>query len=501
MRAAGPSGDGATESSPRELATQALERFLDREHRYTARFVTAGDRPGVLGDSVTTSAEATRVLEEWRCESGHSTLDEAITLAAELGGPLARLLVLTDSIAPPEIGDGRIEWWSFGRARENVAIVSAARTPSDQNERCLFEILNLGEEPARRRLTVQVAGEPQPREDVVLPLRPGESRRFTYTLSPGAGEIRATLEADALPLDDSVTLLPRNARPVRTQLSFRNADLREAVVRGLRATGRAEIVGDGADLLLTDDPDSSVSGTRTWIVRFLALPDGVTFEGPFIVEKTHPLTAGLSLAGVFWGASREEIPGRPLLSVGNVTLIATEAAGGTRHDTFVNLRLGLSRIVESTAWPVLFWNLLEWRSEFAPGPRATNLRLGTEGSVVLPRDAKRARIRSPRGEEQLIALTDAAPRIALRADEIGRYVVESVDRDPPVEYEIAVHPLRRDESDLKNGVTGSWGRWVDDPSLRRHYASVAWALLLFALAALCVHQVLAARAARTRRLT
>src|SRR5205823_47809 len=82
--------------SPRAAALLALDKELRRSSRPAVRFVLAGDRPVLLGPPVRSTAEALRQLGRWRCQSPGAALDAALTLAAEVGGEAAALLVLTD---------------------------------------------------------------------------------------------------------------------------------------------------------------------------------------------------------------------------------------------------------------------------------------------------------------------------------------------------------------------------------------------------------------------
>src|SRR5947199_268082 len=79
---------------------------------------------------VLTAAEAVALLSGWTCKAPAARLDEAITLATELGGELALLLVVTDHEpgrgAVPD--RGRVRWWAFGSPRPNFAFVQAVRS-------------------------------------------------------------------------------------------------------------------------------------------------------------------------------------------------------------------------------------------------------------------------------------------------------------------------------------------------------------------------------------
>src|SRR6185437_67293 len=119
------------EQSPRAQAIQALEDELRRHPRHSVRFLLAGDSTQALGETANTTAESLDRLRDWRCRAASSQIEEALAFASELGGELPLLLVLTDRAPPNELHKGRVQWWAFGQARANVAIVNAVRTPHE----------------------------------------------------------------------------------------------------------------------------------------------------------------------------------------------------------------------------------------------------------------------------------------------------------------------------------------------------------------------------------
>ena len=101
------------DETPKSRAIAALEEQLAPQgfnplanHRYAVRYVLAGTEPQVLNEAARTADEAIAQLEAWRCLSSSADLEAAISLAAELGGQKALILVLTDE-PPPQILGGR----------------------------------------------------------------------------------------------------------------------------------------------------------------------------------------------------------------------------------------------------------------------------------------------------------------------------------------------------------------------------------------------------------
>ena len=66
-----------------------------------------------------------------------------------------------------------------------------------------------------------------------------------------------------------------------------------------------------------DAPDN------TWIVQLISEKDATAYSGPFVLDRAHPLTEGLSLRGAIWGAGKSSaLDGGPVVMAGNVPLLA-----------------------------------------------------------------------------------------------------------------------------------------------------------------------------------
>src|SRR5262249_20633175 len=197
----------------------------------------------------------------------------------------------------------------------------------------------------------------------------------------GTGTLRARLDDDALDVDNQVTLLPAVNRPVRVAVRVTDKALRGLVEKGLKAA-RAERVADRPDLLFTDRDGDEPEGDDAWVVRLLAEKEAEAYAGPFVLDRTHPLTEGLSLEGVAWAAGPgTELEGAPVVAAGNVPLLTDREAADGRHELRLRLRPDLSTLPESPAWPILMVNLLQWRAAQAPGLDRANLPLGEAAAV------------------------------------------------------------------------------------------------------------------------
>src|SRR5262249_27779569 len=147
-----------------------------------------------LGEAAHNTPEALAWMPDWHCRAASSQLEEALSFASELGGELPLLLVLTDRAPPHELHKGRVQWWAFGAARTNRAIVNAVRTPHEGTERCLLEIANYSEKPGETSLVVETGDPPAELQRSTLSLRPRQTQRIILRLPANTPALRARLD-------------------------------------------------------------------------------------------------------------------------------------------------------------------------------------------------------------------------------------------------------------------------------------------------------------------
>ncbi|MFO0878547.1 MAG: BatA and WFA domain-containing protein [Gemmataceae bacterium] len=481
------------EESPRLRAQKALLEEINRHHPYTIRFVLAGEKPQVLGEPVRSAREAQLLLEGWRARAPLARIDEAVALAGELGGDMALLLVLTDHAPPVALPDrGRLQWWAYGSARPNLAVVNAARSGRDGLDRCLLEVANLAREPGSTTVVIDALGDGKILHRQKLDLAADETQRLIVQFPPGTPGVRARIDDDAMTLDNEVFLFSPEEKSVRVDVRVRDRRLREPVEKALGSTRLARVVSAAPQLIISDR-DTETDAGSAWVVYFLSEKNATAYSGPFVLDRAHPLMEGLSLRGVIWGAGKEEgLDGGPVVMAGNVSLLSdseTGVAGGpTRHDIRVRLRPDLSTVQGSPDWPILFWNLLHWRGMSLPGLNRVNIRLGEQVVLRLGEYRERIRLDMPSQTSQEVLVKGR--EVALRGDVVGLHEVRADDTT----YRFAVNALNKDESDLRNATTGQWGNWLDDTALRLEYRGIYWILLLGLLAVLVAHLILMARA-------
>ncbi len=481
------------ESSPRAAAVADLLRELEKPRHSRVTLIAAGEHPQVLSEtglsetSLAGTADAAgdvaARLGDWRAMAPSSRLEEAISLAFDLGGERARVLVLSDRAPPEPPTQGRLSWWAFGRARPNLALVGAVRAPDGQggaSDGCLVEIANYSARAEIARLKV-APGEAPAGEATRVELGPGEVGRFRFQ-APAGEVVRVSLDGGSA-LDDRAILLPERRRFVRVELSFADQKLRRLIGEAVDATGLALRSPRDAQLVITDDADAPAPAGG-WRLVVAAGDGAVPYVGPFVLDRGHPLTSGLALDGVIWGAAAGAGGGEggaAVVTAGDVILLDDRETADGRHRLTLRWLPELSTLQRTPNWPILWWNLLEWRARSIPGVRAANLRLGGLADVGLRPGAESVELLLPDGSAR--SLSGHGGRLEIRADQVGIHQLRHAGRTD----RWAVNALAPAESDLRRAQSGRWGDWESAASARWERRSIAWALLLLAAAALVAH--------------
>ena len=475
----------------KELAPQGLNPFANR--RYAVRYVLAGPEPQVLNEAARTAGEAITQLEAWGCLSPAADLEAAVSLAAELGGAKGLILVLTDEPPPRILGTDRMQWWGFGIPQTNIAFVNATRTAADLGERCLLEITNLSPYAGSTELVVEVDDAASQSSASILhrstlEIGPRATRRIFLNLPAGTPPLRAQIDDDVLAIDNKVVLLPQHRKPVQVDIRIQDPRLRSLIETALASTDRALSAKTGPELVFLDDTAVVDNSSEAWYMRVITEPEASAYLGPFVVDLTHPLTEGLSLGGVVWGAGvTEQFMGTPIITAGNVPLLTdTERFTGI-HEIRLRLQPDLSTLQNSPNWPILMWNLLQWRASQTPGLERANLRLGEVAVLTTQLGTKSAEIISPDGEVSVQSVLDRT--LNLKAEAVGIYAVHTGTDT----YAFASNALYQAESDLTNKATGRWGDWGEETLRWWGYQSFAWFFLLLAVSILTLHLILVNR--------
>jgi hypothetical protein len=465
-------------TSAQMRAREALQKLYRFQPPPTTRLILAGKEPQLLGAPARNWTDVNKMLDQWTCWSPDSAINAAVTRASELGKQQANILVLTDH--PPadeKIANPRLQWRSFGKATPNLAIVNASRSANGDEDRCLVEIANFSAAAQSTGLLVQ-AGSNAPQR-MQLSLVAQERQRVVLNIPAATPILTAELTGDPLPVDNHIQLLPPIRKRVRVQVALTNSALTDLVDRTLAATGLRAAISDNPELIIHH---SDVSPNNSaWSLRWAIPEKASAFTGPFIIDDSHPVAQGIGLAGAVWAGesmtnSKTDVP---VILAGNVPLVFTREDVTGRQFLTMNLDPELSTVTKTPDWPILFWNILQWRATQIPGLLESNARLGTE--VLLKTTGEPVAVRWPNGEEK--SFPRASDQLSLETPLPGIYTVAMGQSTNT----FAVNPLAGDESDLEKCASGQWGNWEAGVEHRYEQSPMGWLFALIALGLLTAH--------------
>lgn len=476
--------------TPQDRAVEDLHRFFDTTRAYPIQFLLAGQRPELLPDRARSAAEAKDLLKTWTCQAPTDSLDSAISLAATVAPPDAKLLVVTDRSPELNIQPGKLEWRAYGRPLGNLAIVHASRTYQAEKDRILLEIANKSKLPQPLHLTLLDAEKGTILSEIRRNLEPFEQYRLRAGVPGVIGALDVRIDSDPLAIDNRLTLLPPSRRFVRVRIGSLERGLREKVLRAVEAAGIARIVDDAPEIVFTDgsaEAATETNGVPVWTVRFYDGGQGEekAYVGPFLLDRDTPVTMGLSLEGIVWTATDDvRLPGTPIISAGEVPLMTTQTLRNGGREFRLAYRDRMSTLSTQAAWPALIWNLLKFRSDLSGGILSPNLRLGAGAVFVASSRDDMIELVEPDGTRRDYPVRGG--QVVLETRRCGIHKVNA----PSGTYEYSVGTLSGEESDLTATASGISGGWLDEETLRLDYRSIVWALLLVVLVLLALHLAL-----------
>lgn len=282
-----------------------------------------------------------------RTASDSRALAREIDAAKAVAIPGDEILVLTDT--PPEDGVARagLRWSSFGKPLANFAITATRRLrTTPETDSVFIEVRRFG--PGENEIKLALSG-----HGAAELLLDGEGRaRFSTTVAASEGPIVATLPDDALPADNSATLLPPEVPSVSAAVRFRNKPRTDIIRRALDATGFVTnyVSAGEADVVFTDS--DFTPSPRQYLVRFHESSAART-SGPVWTDPAEPLLDGVDLDGDPYALSSDPLPGVPVAFLGTSPLFS--ATSNECHVGFSNPTLPFFR---SPSFPAFVQNAL-----------------------------------------------------------------------------------------------------------------------------------------------
>lgn len=467
----------------RQAAVEDLKRYFKVSGPFQVSFIRAGLSPTVLARDVDNMAQVSSVLDRWQCFSPTADLDKALTLAGEMTDQKARILIISDH--PPQglEGETQFEYRTFGRPLTNVGFLYAERTRTGDQDRCILTIGNFSNTPAMVNLTIQSLDGGTRLYEKQIDIQPTEPYQMIFE-PPGKVDLVASINDDALAIDNRVILLNPDYQQVRVAVDLASSRLAESITNVLDVIDAARQANQTPHLLITDKSLPDTVDVLPWTLQIQSDPNSAAFVGPFIIDRNHPLTDGLDLQGVIWSASRGRgLHSLPVISAGNTSLLEDRQDNHDAHHIVLYLNPEQSTLQQSPNWPIFFWNLVHWRQQALPGLNRFNWRLGSQVIFEVPPFASEFQLVRPDGQTEKYDNPDN--KIVIEADAPGFYRLTAENET----YAFAVNAISADESDLRACRTQQRDNPDQAVQFWWEYRAYDGLLLLVAIILLALHGV------------
>jgi hypothetical protein len=344
---------------------------------------------------------------------------------------------------------------------------------------------------ADRRVAVRVrcvdGGGERVLDERTLELSEAGTARLVVALPAGTPAVAVELPDDALPADNRAVLLSAAPRPVAVAVRIRDDAVRRPVERALAAIGHVRLNAQEPQLVFADEAQA---GAPYWQGVLVAPEAPRWVRGPYLADRSHALLEGVHVEGVMWAVGTNALPGRPLLLADASPLIALEASARQMPVVRMQVDRRMAPLFQSTAWPVLLWNIVQACAEAQPGPVSRNLRVGAPALFTLARGQTQAVFDTPAGARTVGARTE---RVTWTPDAAG---LCRMSLPKGADAAFAVNLFAAGEADLRDCVTGTWAAAPNAERLQSTHRSYAWLAGILALALLALHQFLLAAKAK-----
>ena len=357
------------------------------------RLIAASPAPQPVGEFAARGGELERALASLRTTGAGAPLDAAIAFARGASPAPARLLVVTDAVAPA--GESAAEWAAVGAPADNLALVSlTARRPRPDSSDAdvLAHVWNFGTRPATTTLTLTLGDGVLVREPLTIAPRAGAT--VTTIVRDRTGLVTGRIEADdAIGDDNARATLVAPPLAIRVAVDGDSDFLTKALRTRRGVTVVSGAAASGADVVVCAGC-ATVPGTappRAGVL--ITLPPAATpaASAPLEVETAGTaLRSPATLDGVEAIAIDGPDPttGTVVARAGGRPAIVAYEAQGRR---VVELRLDLARspFVLTPAFPILIADALDWLTRRDSG------RAGFDGAAFSESDVSRPSAADP----------------------------------------------------------------------------------------------------------
>ena len=430
-------GAHVKDESFRSRAMVAIDKVLNNAHDPQVSLMLTGAPPTLVVGPRAEREQLAGSLGRWKPQQPLHDLGPATARAKDIAGAHGQVVLVTDT--PPVPMPPAIGVVAIGSPVANAGLIAAYRLrDAGGQERILVDAGCWSTTVVHSTLTLTALGGGERRvlRKQNLTLAPNNPQHLELTIPPTSRPIEVRLADDALAIDNTITLLPAENRPLTVNVAMA-AELSDQLALGkaLAAIPDLEIQQEPASLVFA----ATAGQTATWTSQVIVhVPSEQaktrSFGGPFIRAAFEPILQDVHLTGAIWTAAEVELPGRPLIERGTFALLSfeqTSSEAGAPERIHINIDPQRTNIVSQADWPIVLANIASWARGRRAGQGPVNVRLGER---MVFRNAKPSantlNLVTPSGEHQpvvdsaLIALTPRQPglhRLQRRGEDIAVY--------------------------------------------------------------------------------
>ncbi len=375
----------------RDRALEGLDRRMAAAPRGSVVTVIAtGRRPELLAGPAVSWSDAKGKLSDWQPSRTKHDFATALDMATQVADKTGSVVFLTDDLPGPKSRMAEdVEVIAVGQSLGNVAIIAArwSHHPETLKGTVFVRLANKGARATKSKV-VGTSGSVTVFSSFV-DLAANAERAVEAEVSGGVGQIVVTVETpnDPLAIDNTVTLIEPKLRPISYANELPKDDPAHRAVQRVLAQVQDVKAVDAHSAQLVFGPFGSLPPSQRdlWWVGVGPLDRTAESKkaakdllGPYLIDKRHALSDGISLAGVVWaGVQPLSLDVTPIISAGDQLLLSR--LNGTATTALVlNLDIGKSNLTETPDWPILISNIVEQRREQLPGLRRWNYRLNED---------------------------------------------------------------------------------------------------------------------------
>ena len=526
-----------------ELVLIQLEKLLKEEHSgQKIRVLLAGRDTKNLGTFSTINEALYQLKNNYRCNENVANLKETLALAKKFNVQNNPIYIFTDQ-KPMQKLSPEVEWHSVGKNIENTAIINCSRSKANGVDKCMIIVANLSPKPQETKLSI-IENKSKDNNDKnheifnkQLLLQGNALKKVTISLPNNTNKIIAKISDDNLNFDNTVTLFPENLQKLKVKLIIKNKKISSLINQALLASEKVVLVNTNPQLIITDDygkfsalahnmliiddetsfnnvrgNSTDAKGALNGKIKFIT-DKKYSFTAPFTVNRLHQLTLGLNLKNTIWGAriltndivlnkiDRQKISNKnkillnkisdsnPIVMAKQRLLLSaiTDDISG-KENIFMFYDPQKSTLQSAPAFPILFWNLVDWLINKKSGLLQHNYRSGEK--IVF-------KINSNKNKENFKLIKENGEEIILHKNYTNRYLINANNpglytlKNSKKVYQFYVNSLSFNESDLMHGkISKIYKQDKEKQKQVKYYYSISWILIVLALLLMAYHYYL-----------